>query len=103
LGGFIFAIAWTIGAFVLTFSDYLFARNSLITGRFEVVEGEVRDFKSTSKQESFVVAGHRFEYSDGVLVSGFNNMRSNGGPVDAGQHVRVTYRGNAILRLEIAR
>jgi hypothetical protein len=53
--------------------------------------------------ESFVVGGRRFSYSDYSVTPGFNNTRSHGGPIDNGVYVRITHRGNTILRLEIAR
>ena len=52
--------------------------------------------------ESFVVGGRRFSYSDFVVTSGFHNAASHGGPIREGLYVRVTYLGNLILRLEIA-
>jgi len=53
--------------------------------------------------ESFTVGGRRFSYSDYEVTAGFNNTASHGGPIRAGLHVRVTYWGNLILRLEVAR
>jgi hypothetical protein len=103
----IFAACWTFGAFILTFTQYIAARDALFAGRFSVVEGPVTDFKPMPHeghgQESFTVAGKRFSYSDFVVVPGFNNSRSHGGPIDSDIYVRVTYSGSTILRLEIAR
>jgi hypothetical protein len=53
--------------------------------------------------ESFVVRGVRFEYSDNVSTAGFNNTTSHGGPIREGLPVRVWYRGNEILRLDVAK
>jgi hypothetical protein len=53
-------------------------------------------------EESFTVEGHRFSYSDYIVTSGFHNTASHGGPIREGLHVRVTYSGNLILRLEVA-
>jgi hypothetical protein len=53
-------------------------------------------------EESFVVDGKRFSYSDFIVTSGFHNAASHGGPIRAGLYVRVSYIGNVILRLEIA-
>ncbi|MBV9128726.1 MAG: hypothetical protein JO117_11650 [Verrucomicrobia bacterium] len=55
------------------------------------------------QMEWFVVDGRRFEYSDYVIVPGFNNTASHGGPIRQGLQVRVHYVGNNIARLEVAR
>jgi nitrate reductase NapE component len=47
------------------------------------------------------VQGVRFCYSDYMLVCGFNNTSSHGGPVRSGLPVRVTYAGENIFKLEI--
>lgn len=98
-----FAIVWTLGTFALTFGEYVAARNALDTGRFTIVEGPVSDLKTTPKSESFTVSGKTFSYSDYAVVPGFNKMRLNGGPIERGMYVRITYVDNTILRLEIAR
>jgi hypothetical protein len=104
---FIFSLVWTVATFALTLGDYIAARNALISGRANVVEGVVTDFRPMPYEgharESFVVAGKEFSYSDFGVTAGFNNTRSHGGPIDKGVYVRVTHRGNTILRLEIAR
>ena len=79
-------------------SDYTQAR---------VVDGLVSSFKPMPTEghamESFCVQSKCFYYSDYVVTPGFNNTSSHGGPIKLGIHVRVTYVGNTILKLEIAR
>jgi len=53
--------------------------------------------------ERFCVSGVCFAYSDFVITSGFNNTSSHGGPIREGLPVRVTYVGDMIVKLEVAR
>jgi hypothetical protein len=102
-----FGLVWTLATFALTLSDYISARNALASGEASVIERVVRGFRpmpyAGHAEESFTVSGKRFSYSDFNVTAGFNNTRSHGGPIDNGVHVRITHRGNTILRLEIAR
>lgn len=101
--GLIFVVGWTIATFFVTFSQYITARDALKSARFDVVEGPVTSFKTTPKSETFTVSYKTFSYSDFMIAPGFNNIRSQGGPIRTGIYVRVTYTDNTILRLEIAR
>lgn len=71
----------------------------------QVVEGRVEYFTPMPYEgkalESFSVRGVKFEYSDFVLTSGFNNTASHGGPIQEGLQVRIHYVDNIILKLEI--
>jgi hypothetical protein len=67
------------------------------------VTGFPSDALRGPRNQSFVVGGQRFSYSDYRMTAGFNNTRSHRGPIDNGVYVRITHRGNTILRLEIAR
>lgn len=76
------------------------------SGDFQVVEGEVRDFKPMPPEgharESFTVSGVRFDYSDFDLSTGsFNNAASHGGPIHAGLYVRISHHHGRILKIEI--
>jgi hypothetical protein len=103
---FIFALSWTLVTFFGTYGGYSNARNALDSGKYSVVEGPVTQFVpmpyTGHSEESFVVGGKRFSYSDFIVTSGFHNTASHGGPIRAGLYVRVSYVGNVILRLEIA-
>jgi hypothetical protein len=37
-----------------------------------------------------------------ILTPGFHNTASHGGPIKPGLHVRLSYAGNDILRIEVA-
>jgi hypothetical protein len=103
---FVFALLWTAGTFLGTFLQYRAVISDLGTGRYSVVEGPVTNFvpmpHTGHSEESFMVKGHRFSYSDYVVTPGFHNTASHGGPIREGLYVRITYSGNQILRLEVA-
>ena len=102
----IFALLWTLVTFVATFGEYRYAVNALNYGRYQIIEGPVTDFfpmpYEGHSQESFMVGGHHFSYSNYKITAGFHNAASHGGPIREGLHVRVSYVGNLILRLEVA-
>ncbi len=104
-----FAVLWTTVVSVSIVSEYLSASHALRDGTALVVEGTVDDFHpmpaAGHDTERFVVKGVRFEYSDFIVTSGFNNTSSHGGPIRAGLPVRIHYLGEnrpIILKLEIA-
>ncbi|HEX4138726.1 MAG TPA: hypothetical protein VHY09_00145 [Candidatus Methylacidiphilales bacterium] len=101
---------------MLVFLDtnhYLWARNTLSTGKAEVVEGMVEHYVplpptpfSKGRVESFQVADVEFYFSPTWTV-GFHKTRADGSPIRDGLPVRIWYaptsnRGNEILKLEIA-
>jgi hypothetical protein len=102
-----FAVVWTITAGISTYSEYRNVREMTDGGKASVVEGPVSQFvpmpKSGHGMERFCVSEVCFAYSDFVITSGFNNTSSHGGPIREGLPVRVTYVGNTIVRLEVAR
>jgi hypothetical protein len=96
-----------VGGFAVTYANYLAARKALISGDYAVVEGTVTGFapaqnpREGNPTERFTVAGQTFEYSDYFPTGGFNDTRAY--LIRNGIYVRVTHKGNTILRLEIAR
>jgi hypothetical protein len=102
----IFALLWTLGTLVVSVAEYRYVMNALYDGRYRIIEGPVTDFVPMPYeghlQESFVVGGHRFSYSDYIVTAGFHNTASHGGPIREGLYVRVSYLDNLILRLEVA-
>ena len=103
----IFSAIWTVSAFQYTYSAYAALSVALDRSRCEVAEGPVTDFQllpptGLQKAESFVVAGTRFEYQGGVVIAGFHQLRSNGGPMRDGLQVRIHHLQGEIARLEIA-
>ncbi len=102
-----FAILWTVTAVGSTYTEYVQLRRALSSGAATVIEGRVESFDpmpySGHKNESFVVAGKRFEYSDFEPTSAFNNTKSHGGPIDEGRQIRLWCVGDRIVRLAVAR
>lgn len=93
---------WRFFSNILEYRRLIEAR---LSGNYQVVEGIISDFVPMPyeghKSESFTVNGRRFEYSDFHITAGFNQSASHGGPIRAGQKVRIAYVGNAIIKLEI--
>ncbi len=102
-----FAVVWTLTSFLSTYHDYSSLSSAKEAGRAFVVEGFVTNFKpmpvTGHAMEKFCVQGVCFEYSDYVITAGFNNTSSHGGPIREGLPVRVTYVGNSIVKLEVAK
>lgn len=102
-----FAALWTFCSLVSVGLGYSSLATALRSGRCQIVEGHVTQFRPMPKEghalESFVVDGKRFEYSDFILTPGFNNTSSHGGPIREGLRVRIHYLGSDIARLEIAK
>ena len=102
-----FAIIWTLATFFGTYRDYRKVSDAVKSNATHVVEGMVTDFRpmpvTGHAMESFCVSGKCFEYSDSVVTAGFNNSTSHGGPIRVNLPVRVTYVGNTIVKLEVAK
>jgi hypothetical protein len=102
-----FAVLWTTLVLVKTIVPFARLLSALHGGRCEVVEGEVTEFHPMPRgghdQETFVVDGRRFAYSDFIMTPGFRHARSRGGPIGPGLRVRIHHLGNDIARLEVAR
>lgn len=102
-----FAVVWTLAAFLSTYLNYSSLYAAEKDSRTRVVEGVVTDSKpmpvTGHTMERFCVSGTCFECSDYVVTAGFNNTSSHGGPIRVGLPVRVTYVGNSIVKLEVAK
>jgi len=100
-----FAIVWTSASFLATFVEYRTSVNALKANNAQVIEGPVTDFHpmpfSGHADESFVVNGVKFAYSDYVVTAGFNNTASHGGPIREGLVVRIWHFRGRILRLDV--
>jgi hypothetical protein len=105
----LFSIFWTVTSFSSTYSEYKNFRNILESNSFKIVEGQVEQFDpmphSGHKDESFLVDGIKFAYSDYWVTNAFNNTKSHGGPINENSYVKISYASgsnkNYILRLEI--
>ena len=102
----IFASFWTLLSFGSMYCSYREYTAAYRSGQYSVVEGTVEDFHPMPyeghQEECFRVQEEKFCYSDYDLSKpGFNQSTSHGGPVRAGLPVRIAYRDDRILRLEI--
>ena len=100
-----FGLLWLfIGS--LNYAHFASLRSLARSENIDVVEGTVTQFVpapfESHAQESFVVNGHRFAYSEHDETTGFHQTQAQGGPVREGQRVRIAYSGRDILKLEIA-
>ena len=108
-------VAWALGAGATVFGFHAEARAAAKSPTTSLVEGLVEDFHPAPyeghQDESFVVNGVRFAYSDYVITGGFRQTASHGGPIRQGLRVRIRYlpggstelngrSANVIVRLE---
>lgn len=102
-----FSTIWTLVVGVGTARSRYSARRALETGDCRVVEGAVHNFVPVPQNgkgyEQFTVAGHQFSYAEYIMTPGFNQTTLHGGPIRQGLRVRICYRDEDILRLEVAR
>ncbi len=98
-----FGAVFMAATFVWSLWSYLDARSALHDGRVGIVEGTVANFHPGTQRrtETFDVGTMRFEYADDDLWPGFKTTQPRGGPVQAGEYVRIAYYNGEILRLEI--
>ena len=101
-----FGLLWiVIGG--LNYAHFASLRTMARNENVDIVEGKVTDFVPMPYEghadETFVVGGHRFAYSEYDETKGFNHTRSHGGPMNEGLQVRITYVDDSILKLEIAK
>ena len=104
--GCVFFAVITALTFVLTWGSYYSLTRALREGTATALEGIVTQFHRASNpkaHESFVLDGHTFSYSTYALKQGFNTLSLGGSPIADGRYVRLVYRGDHILRLEIRR
>jgi hypothetical protein len=103
----VFATLWTALSVFFVISSYRHDSALASDNRCKTVEGTVENFHPMPYQghamERFTVSGVPFAYSDFVVTDAFNNTASHGGPIRAGQTVRICYdpESHAILRLAI--
>ena len=101
-----FSALWTAVVGIGILAEQSSARSDYAAGNFEITEGVVADFeprlRGSKHRESFTVDGKRFEYADFFVTPGFNATVAEGGPIRSGLAVRISHRGNLILKLEIA-
>lgn len=104
--GCLFFAVLTLLTFVLTWGSYFSLTRALANGTANTLEGVISEFHPASDMkghESFVLNGREFSYSHNALKQGFNTLRLEGSPLANGSYVRLAYRDDSILRLEIRR
>jgi hypothetical protein len=101
-----FSLLYTAIALAATLLQHWETQDLLRDPQLSVVEGPVTDFvpmpEAGHAMETFRVQGQSFSYSDFVVVPGFHNATSHGGPIRDGLYVRVTHVGDVILKIEVA-
>lgn len=102
----IFGALW-VGFGVINYSNFANLRTAARDGSTEIVEGKVEQFVPMPyeghAQETFIVNGRYFAYSDYDQTKGFNRTQSHGGPMKEGLQVRITHVDGSIVKLEIAK
>jgi hypothetical protein len=104
---FLFGCAWTIIAAATTGVGSYRADRAISSGDYQTIEGRVSNFIPAPFEghgdESCEGNGVRFAYSDYVIISGFHQTASHGGPIREGLPVRIAYRDGEIIKLEVGR
>ena len=101
------ALIGLVGMLIIV-GNYVDNSIAYLRGHYSTIEGTVDDFSPLPAQqgdysESFSVNGKSFSYSDFLAGQGcFNHSSTYGGPVRQGVYVRIAYKDNCILRLDIA-
>lgn len=102
----IIGLLFTLAVLTSVISGQVSDAAALRKGDCRVVEGRVEHLQTTrlrgGYQESLVVAGVPFTYSDHQIGGGFRTTTHQGGPMAEGLQVRLCERAGHILRLEIA-
>jgi len=83
-------VLWTSSVYYLSVRDYQYFSRAILNKKYQEVEGYVENFqsfniyiqKSRYVSESFSVKGVNFHYASNVETTGFNQTKSNGGPID---------------------
>lgn len=102
----LFFAVLTLVTYVLTWGSYFSLIRAPRNGTATTLEGVVNSFHPASNvkdHESFVLNWHVFSYSQYALRQGFNTLRLQGNPITDGSYVRLTYRDDSILELEVRR
>ncbi len=96
----------TLLSYAMTWGSYFALIGALRNGTATTLEGIVSNFHPAAnlkETESFVVDGHAFSYSKYALRQGFHTLELQGSPIADGAYVRLSYRNDSILKLEIRR
>jgi hypothetical protein len=104
------SIGMTVAALVLvvdTWHEYSALRHAVGTGALRTVEGAISELTPEGPgghpSERFRVDSVIYTYSTYNITPGFRQTIREGGPIRAGQRVRISDVDGTIVRLEIAR
>lgn len=104
----LFGALWMQLSFFSLYIQYHALETAMKSGKVNVAEGRVMHFTPSSylgsKGERFCVSDSDvcFSYSDYIVTPGFNQTQSHGGPIKDGLPVKVTYKDDTIVKLEVA-
>lgn len=105
----LFGLLWMQLTGFSLFAQYDTMKQAMKSGKVSMVEGMVTGFSPMPilghKKEHFCVSESQacFSYSDYEVTPGFNVTAAHDGPIRNGLPVRVTYRDNVILKLELGK
>lgn len=91
------AAMWGIACFIVLMCEFIIAISPIMsfnTGDYLTVEGYVEDFKPyrQGEMESFRINGIEFNYSHGIITSGYRKTYNRGGVIrENGQYLRISY------------
>lgn len=105
-------LLWVQLSGLFLYVQYNYLDKAVAEGKVDVAEGRVARFvpaSLTNQHEYFCIKEQNecFSYSDYGITPGFHQTQSNGGPIQSGLPVRVTYKrgdlgDNTIVKLEVA-
>ncbi|HEY6911535.1 MAG TPA: hypothetical protein VI356_19300 [Myxococcales bacterium] len=96
VGGCIWSIA--AGLFVLRCHGL---RMDLAAARTDVIDGVIERYAENSREAVFYVGGHSFAVAPYRIGPGYKLLRRGGSPLKDGLRVRLHYKGDDILMIEI--
>jgi hypothetical protein len=108
--GLVICSTWAFLAFNTTYNQYKACQDALKMGKYNIVEGSIRDLKPSSDDkgrlpEAFTVGNVAFAYKDSIASCGYTTTTNGNGPIQNGVYVRISYltfrEDNVILRIEI--
>ena len=104
-----FAVGGSVSAFGFSFvlyhslflqSESAFAKANVAVGTIGAVE-PIHKKANTVLSERFLVGEQQFVIHSNRLGTGLTQLAAEGGPCRSGRQVRITYSGDAILRVEV--
>lgn len=104
----LFGALWMQLSSLSLYVQYNTLNRAIKAGKVNTIEGRVVHFSPLDyikhPKEHFCISESEvcFSYSDLIAGPGFNQTTAHGGPIHNGLPVRVTYKDNAIVKLEVS-